>query len=99
MTSRNRRLIDLIDATLGQLVEAVFRTSDLPRDPAGYATEWVEFRVDPTRQVMLVTELFQHAGGLVDQFSIEQVEGGLWRLMGGEYSELFTDHLWDPEVP
>ncbi len=95
----HRRVIDLTDATLEQLVEAVFRTSDLPRDPDGNATEWVDFRVDPTRQLVLATELFRRAGGLLDQFSTAQIERGLWRIMGGEYSELFTDHLWDPTVP
>ena len=93
--------IDLTNATLDELIEVMFDAGAdaAARREAMDATDWLEFEVDPNRQILLLRELFQRSAALCERFSSAEIERGLWRLMGGEYSEDFTGHLWNPDLP
>jgi hypothetical protein len=95
------RIIDLRAATLEQLISAIFDESAqsfVASDSLGDG-DWLEYDVDPHRQVLLLAALFRRSGELGARFPSDTIERGLWRIMGGEFSSYFTEHLWNPEVP
>jgi hypothetical protein len=92
-----RILIDLTTATLDEFIDAVFVVTDTEKLRADPREDRVDFQVDAPRQVVLLAQLFRQAGTLPQRFSLEQIERGLWRIMG-EHSTDFTAHVWNPDV-
>src|SRR5687768_13774063 len=92
-------LIDLTTAMLEQLIETVFdaRRETASRDD-GDGSDEIEYRVDPARQVVLLTDLFRRSFTLPARFSAARIERGLWHVMGAEHFESFTAHIWNPGV-
>jgi hypothetical protein len=88
-------LIDLTNATLEQLIETAF---DQRRESpsASDDDDDIDYRVDPRRQVVLLTDLFRRSPTLPARFSSARIERGLWHIMGAEYFEYFTAHIWNP---
>jgi hypothetical protein len=93
-------IIDLTNATLDTLVDAMFVEPESPAtSPDSGAGTMVELRVDPGRQILLLAELFEQSAVLDGRFAAEQIERGLWRLLGAEYADDFTAHIWNPRLP
>lgn len=92
-------VIDLTNATLEQLIEVVF-VERCERPAAGVAADPgdVEYRTDPARQVVLLTDLFRRSFTLPARFSSEAIERGLWYIMGAEHFDNFTAHIWNAGV-
>ena len=92
-------IIDLTNATLEQLIDAVF---DARRESASTngedGADDIEYRIDPGRQVVLLVDLFRRAFSLPARFSSTRIERGLWHIMGAEYFDNFTAHIWNPDV-
>jgi hypothetical protein len=93
--------IDLRSATYDEFVRAIF---DHPveaggdADNAWYWSSHARFLVDPSRQVRHLTRLFENAGQLRTEFSVPQIEQGLW-LVAAAASERFIQYLWSADVP
>ena len=94
-------IIDLTYATLEQLTEIVFSAERVspPEDATADDTRhFLEYRVDPARQVVLLTDLFRRSSTLTARYSAERIERGLWHVMGAECFDDFTAHIWNPAV-
>ncbi|HET7584323.1 MAG TPA: hypothetical protein VFK13_05415 [Gemmatimonadaceae bacterium] len=92
-------IVDLRKATVAQLARAIFDhpTSD-DLDEAWYSGD-VAFAIEPERQLRLITELFHGAPVAFSDYSAEQIEAGLWCMMGGVHPELLCGLIWDRQLP
>ena len=92
-------IIDLMNATLEQFIDAVF---DARRESASTNAvddeDDIEYRIDPGRQVVLLADLFRRSFSLPARFSSTRIERSLWHIMGAEYFGNFTAHIWNPDV-
>ena len=92
-------ILDLRQATLEQLSDVIFDAERLAAvDSDDDADDPFDYRVDPTRQIVLLTDLFRRSFTLTARFPFEQIERGLWHIMGAEYFHAFTQHIWNPDV-
>ena len=89
--------IDLTRATALQLADVLFDHPERGDDQPWYSGD-IDFRVDPPHQLRLLTELFQNAASLVDAFRPDQIENGLWCVMGAEHGEQFCQLIWDSSL-
>jgi len=92
-------LFDLRKATVEQLARTLFDhpVSDDQSEP--WYFDDVAFAIEPERQLRLMTELFQRAPAIFCDYSSQQVEAGLWCMMGGAEHESFCGLIWNPELP
>jgi hypothetical protein len=93
--------VDLRDAELEDLLVFVF--SHRPTGKARGSKEWFwkkdyRLKVDPTRQVVLMTQLFRRSAKLLQTYSQTQIEDGFWFIIGPAGSDWFRDQLWNRRV-
>ena len=92
-------ILDLRQATLEHLIDVIFDAGpNAALEENEDANEPFDYRVDPARQVVLLTDLFRRSFTLTTRFPSEQIERGLWHIMGAEYFHAFTQHIWNPDV-
>ena len=93
-------LIRLADASVESMVEAVF-DHDVPAEGGEpwYFGGRVRFEIDVLRQLDLLAELFRNSRSLLAGYSSDQIEQGLWCILGGAHCESFTGLVWNPALP
>jgi len=91
--------VDLRTARVEELAKAVFDhpASEDPDEPWYFGD--VCFEVEPAHQIDLLAELFQGAPGHFQDYRTDQVEQGLWCMMGAVHHQAFCGLVWSPTLP
>ena len=93
-------LVQLRNISLPTFVERVFdHLPPVDGDKPWYFDD-VEFEIDSAEQLRHLTDLFEAPESLLAYgLSLQQIEIGLWCILGGAHNDAFVSLLWDRSLP
>jgi hypothetical protein len=94
-------VVDLRRVRLDEWIEFVFAKPASRGKLGSGAWYWKKdyrLRVDPSRQIEMMTDLFRRSASLLRRFSEGQIEDGFWFIIGPAGEDWFKDQLWNRNV-
>ena len=94
-------ILDLREVGWTDWLKAVF---DHPVPVTRNADEWywdsdLQLLVNPRVQIEFFARMCSEPGVLLDLFTLDQIDQGLWYIFGAGGEDDFSHHLWNADVP
>jgi hypothetical protein len=105
LTDETLRILDLSSKTFEEFVEFFFARAVVPdeeqfdyflREPSGQQYDEAESS-SPEVVVRYMTKLFSEFGRIAPEYSLAQLDQGVWGILGGNLR--LYERLWDTSVP
>jgi hypothetical protein len=96
-------VIDLRTASFDEWIGFIFNHPPAMESNGDTEQEWywdpeLEVLVDPTRQIVFITDICTSASRLLNRFSAPEIDQGLWYMFSAGGEDEFWRHLWNPGV-
>jgi hypothetical protein len=94
-------ILDLRDVDFDTWLRLIFdhHVPERRQTEEWYWQDHLEILVDPTRQLEFLARMCAESESLIQLFSPDQIDQGLWFIFGAGGEERFTRYLWESEIP